>query len=123
MCKFEKVFINFINRINFFGTLPLCNLNERHGFYIGAFCFPLCVRCTAIILSLIITTFLQGLLKYIPSKKMLFISAVCIFFCLLDGCLQYFFTIESTNIRRLLTGLSCGFGISTIITSIIKKLS
>lgn len=116
MLKFIK------SRFEVFGTLPLCNLNENRAFFIGSFCFPLCVRCTAIIFGLILTIILKTILKSSYKKRLIILWVACVIPCLIDGVLQYFFKIESTNFKRLIFGGLCGYGLGSIVAYFIKIL-
>lgn len=109
---FSKI-INFIlERLSYIGKAPLCNLNPEHGFCIMGFYFPLCIRCTGVLLGIII-----GSLMYFTlfANKKYTINIHLTFFALLlpmilDGTIQYVFDLESTNFRRILTGLLFGIG-------------
>ncbi len=102
------------NRIAAFGYLPICNLKQDRGFFIGSFCFPLCVRCVCIIGAMILTFVLIKSMKLRMQKKYVILWLICIIPCLVDGIMQYAFQIESTNFRRALTGALSGVGIGAI---------
>ena len=107
--------LNFIkDRISSFGDLPICNLVKERGFFIGEFCFPLCVRCGAIVFSILLSTIFIRLLKIKQNKKFSCFFAICLLPCLFDGVFQYCFGIESNNLRRFTTGILCGIGIGYI---------
>ncbi len=105
----------FKETIKVFGILPICNLNEERAFYIGSFCFPLCVRCSAIILTIFLTVIIKTLLKPNIKKPFILLWIVFIIPCLIDGFTQYFFNIESTNLKRLVFGILSGYGIGSLI--------
>ena len=108
--------LNFIkDRISSFGDLPLCNLVKERGFFIGEFCFPFCVRCTAIILCTITTIIIIQVLKIRLNKRAILFGIISLLPCLIDGLMQYCFGIESTNVRRLITGIFCGIGTGVLI--------
>lgn len=91
-------------------------LPERSFFYHGMQ-FPMCARCTGIaigfaILGPIITIFTLG---------NMYISMILIFLMIQDGLLQLFKVLESTNLRRLITGLGFGYAFFSIIIHIIVK--
>ncbi len=118
-----KKFIDFfhIRYINF-GKIPLCNLNEQHGFKIGNFCFPLCVRCSAIFFSVIIIFVLIKFFdKQFNIKQVLFISMLHVP-CIVDGILQSFFGIESNVFRRSTTGILCGISFAVTISYCAEKI-
>ena len=102
------------NRIEAFGCLPICNLKADRGFFIGSFCFPLCVRCVFIIGAIILTFLIIKITKLRMRKRYVILWLICIIPCLIDGVMQYAFQIESTNFRRALTGALSGVGIGAI---------
>ena len=105
----------FKKTFDIFGKMPLCNLKVERGFYIGSFCFPLCVRCTAIIVGILIPVIANIFLCKKQKARLLYLWFMLIIPCLIDGVLQYFFYIESTNLRRFVLGLLSGLGIGKII--------
>ncbi|MBQ3220222.1 MAG: DUF2085 domain-containing protein [Clostridia bacterium] len=116
--------IDFIlKRFALFGVLPLCNLNAKRGFFIGSFCFPLCTRCTALIVGFLLTFIIGSKLRVKGSVILLFVGVFCTIPCLIDGLLQYLYNIESTNFRRITLGLLGGFGIGNIAFFIIRLLN
>lgn len=102
------------------GKLPLCNLKEDTTFHIGNFCFPLCYRCTAIIICASCGNYL--LQKYLISWQIFLIGLILILPCVIDGILQYNFRIKSTNKRRIITGMFAGFGASIVYKYCIEKI-
>ncbi len=103
-------------RFHKFGDVPLCNGKASHGFFIGDFCFPLCTRCT----SMMFFSFLFYIL-FIKKKIKLPSVITTIIMCIplvVDGTLQYFFGIESTNFRRLVTGFLWGYGMAGFLANL-----
>lgn len=116
--------LKFINsRIAVFGEMPICNLNSERGFFIGSFCFPLCTRCTAIIFSILFTFIIIHVFKIKNSRKLFVLWVICLIPCLVDGIFQYYFGVESTNIKRFLTGVTCGVGIANLIILLLEFLT
>ena len=92
-----------------FGEKPLCNGHRERAPHIGAFCFPLCWRCTSFAVSSITTTFF---LKAIPISTGVCIQSILLSIpCLVDSLLQKYTDYESTNIKRILTGSAAGIGV------------
>lgn len=63
--------------------------------------------------------------KKITSLPIIYSMIICITFILpliIDGSLQYFFDIESNNLRRILTGSLFGIGVSILTTKLISIL-
>lgn len=110
------------------GKVPLCNRNKASALIIGNFVFPLCWRCTFMLLSYILGMILFNLTKLrkkIISLKIIYIILFCTILILpliIDGSLQYFFDRESNHLRRMLTGSLFGIGISILTTKLISIL-
>ena len=101
-----------INRISNFGRLPLCNQKVSHAPRVGAFCFPLCWRCTSILLAMLVGTYtLQPLvhIKVGPVAGLL----LCVP-CIIDGAAQRWFHVASTTFRRIATGSLVGLAIAVV---------
>lgn len=78
---------------------------DRSFFAGGKYQFPVCARCTGVILGYIAAIFTVGL--SIP-------VALCLLFCglmFLDWMIQFIGIRSSTNARRLITGIVGGFGL------------
>jgi uncharacterized membrane protein len=83
---------------------------------IGQYCFPLCWRCTAIISGILLTDkiFHQNFF-YDLNIYFIYLSAFIIISpAVIDSINQYFRRIESTNFRRISTGMLCGAGMQMI---------
>lgn len=94
-----------------FGHVPLCNHRADRGIFIGSFCLPLCARCTGIVCGAAGGMLGMWLLQIHMSLKMLLLAGIFLMIpTAIDGIRQYRFGIESTNRRRLLTGILCGVG-------------
>lgn len=86
-----------------------CHQMPERSFFIRGYQFPVCARCTGVIISSIIA-FILFLYKKLPIKVCMAMSGVM----LCDWLIQYFEIQESNNKRRLITGLIGGFGYSTL---------
>ena len=91
------------------GEMLGCHQMPERSFFIKGFQFPVCARCTGVILSAIIATIIF-FKKRLPIGLCLSMSSVM----LLDWGMQYLKIKESTNSRRLITGMIGGFGYSTL---------
>ncbi len=83
----------------------LCHQRPDRSFFIRGRQFPVCARCTGVYIGEF-----AALLSYRFIKPP---AALCIVFCavmLADWLIQFFKIRESTNFRRLITGLLCGYG-------------
>lgn len=102
-------------RMSFFSIKPLCNLKEERALHIGNFVFPLCFRCMFIFIFFILS-FLIFIKSKIKINKYLFIISLIILIpMIIDGSIQTFFSIESTNVRRSITGSLFGLGLGYIL--------
>ena len=100
-----RCYIHFGFKMNIFPYAPICNCNPHRAPRFEGYSFPLCWRCTAIIFALF-ALHLNG-----P----LWLAMVLILPCLIDGTAQYGFGFESSNLRRIITGLLAGSGIAMIL--------
>lgn len=84
-----------------------CHQKPDRSFFVAGYQFPVCARCTGVIIASIFCVASFGILK-ISWRK-------CLIMCLImftDWFIQYIRLKESTNIRRFVTGLIGGFGFS-----------
>ena len=86
-----------------------CHQMPERSFFYKGYQFPVCARCTGVILSSV-TAFFVFLKKKLSVFFCLLLSGIMF----LDWFLQYKGIRESTNPRRLITGLLGGFGYSTL---------
>lgn len=86
-----------------------CHQMPERSFFIKDFQFPVCARCTGVMISAVIAT-IVFLKKRLPIWICISMSSVMLF----DWGIQYLNIKESTNSRRLITGLIGGFGYSTL---------
>lgn len=86
-----------------------CHQRADRSFSIGHYQFPVCARCTGILISTIIA--------YIIYFKRRIRVGKCVWMMIpmvIDGILQYMEIYESNNTRRFITGLLGGFGCTYI---------
>lgn len=99
-----------------FGKIPLCNRNIERAIIINDFVFPLCIRCTFMILFFFLSLFLSkiSIVRSIIIKFGLFktfiIACFLIIPLIIDGLLVYFSSYDGTNILRIITGMLFGIG-------------
>lgn len=90
---------------------------ERSLFWKGKK-FPLCARCTGIYLGyLSLPLFLCNLINLNITISILMIIPTYI-----DGFIQAVFNLESTNMRRLVTGFISGIGTMSLTVIISKQI-
>ena len=82
-----------------------CHQKPERSFFVKGFQFPICARCTGVIIAAVIATVVFFFIR-LPIWLCALMSSIM----LLDWGLQYLKIKESTNTRRLITGLIGGFG-------------
>ena len=83
---------------------PGCHQMPERCFFFGDYQFPLCARCTGIVIGHIFG--IAASCFHMTS----FWSLVGSLPLMVDGMVQKYTSYESTNIRRLVTGILYGFG-------------
>lgn len=113
MDKKTKRWIKIMN----FAKCTGCHQRADRSFFYNEWQFPVCARCTGVIIgqALAFTAFIKG-------KRPIKSSLVFCSIMLGDWLVQFFKIKESTNLRRLFTGILGGFGLSIIYLSAIRKL-
>lgn len=103
-------FIN-MNSISFiqqnWGKVPFCNRRPERAPHLGSFVFPICWRCTGLLIGLAVALTIRVVLS-LPHYWL--ISLVCCLPLGIDWCLQRLDICESTNTRRFLTGFLLALG-------------
>lgn len=104
------------------GKYSGCHQMAERSFFIHGYQFPLCARCTGMLVGEVVAYILL-------SVKILFsplISAILLMIMGLDWFVQFIKIKESTNIRRFITGICGGIGITFLfvhsIIWLVKKL-
>ena len=81
-----------------------CHQREDRSFKIKGWQFPICSRCTGILVGQLL-----GILIYIFQFRIpIYISCIFLFIMFLDWYIQYKKIRESTNVRRFITGTLAG---------------
>lgn len=89
---------------------------DRSFFACGKYQFPVCARCTGVILGYVAAICTVGI--SIP-------IIVCLTFCglmFIDWLIQFLGIRSSTNVRRLITGIMGGFGLLRLELMILFRL-
>lgn len=97
-----------------FAIAFMCHQKPERSFFLHGKQFPLCARCTGLLIGYIIGILLAVLTHCNGYTYFMLLMIPMI----LDGSVQYFYKIESNNIRRLITGISGGVGIVYVFISI-----
>lgn len=98
--------------MNFFNKT--CHQRSDRSLFFKGYQFPICTRCTGLFLGYIIGFIYMFIGKISLSFSLLFMTIM-----FLDWFIQYKGIQESTNLRRLVTGVLCGVGIIGLILNII----
>jgi uncharacterized membrane protein len=99
------------------GASTGCHQRPERSFFYKDFQFPVCARCTGVIIGYIISFII------IPFKRAnLKLSVLLCIPMLADWAAQRAEIKESTNIRRLITGFLGGLGIMRLYFTIIHSI-
>ncbi len=82
-----------------------CHQMPERSFFMWGYQFPLCARCTGLMLGYIIAIVTWHFIDVLPVCSVL----MC-FPLILDGTTQYVHLRESNQILRFATGVLCGIG-------------
>lgn len=104
--------------VQMIGKVPLCNKIPERAPHIFGHCFILCYRCTFILLGFFITLYI------IKNRLNLKMHKIWVLFLpmILDGSLQTITTYESSNPKRILTGLLFGIALAYLVKWFWQKL-
>jgi len=95
-----------------------CHQREDRSFKVKGWQFPICSRCTGILIGQIL-----GLILYICKIRIpLHIDIIFLIIMFLDWYIQYKNIKESTNFRRVITGTLAGIAQISIMIKIILGL-
>ena len=81
-----------------------CHQMPERSFFIGEYQLPLCARCTGIVVGHVLGIAVSFFYK-VPFRSLIGTLPLMV-----DGTAQKFTSYESTNGRRLVTGILYGFG-------------
>ncbi|MBO5317534.1 MAG: DUF2085 domain-containing protein [Oscillospiraceae bacterium] len=86
-----------------------CHQRPDRSFFFKGYQFPVCARCTGVLIG-----YLVAIPSYIAWGVNLRICIIFAAIMFLDWVLQYGKLLESTNIRRLATGVCGGYSIMSV---------
>lgn len=98
----------------YMGKWSGCHQMPERSFFINGFQFPVCARCTGIVVGYLAGMFLLLLKIYIPTEFCLCFAMVMF----LDWYIQHINILQSTNKRRFITGTICGIGYLQVLVRI-----
>ena len=108
MDKGTKIWIQVMA---FFRKYWGCHQIRERSFSLCNYQFPICARCTGILLGYIVAI----ILLLMKIRIELYICVVMSFPLIVDGSLQYIFKVSSNNTRRFITGILFGVAIIYLI--------
>ena len=82
-----------------------CHQMPERSFFIGDYQLPLCARCTGIVIGHVLGIVVSFF------HRLPFLCLLGTIPLMVDGLVQEFTSYESTNRRRLCTGILYGFGV------------
>jgi len=88
--------------------VPCHRLPERSFFYKGKQ-FPVCARCTGVFLGRLLALALYWFLK-----PVWWVVVLCALVMFVDWFIQHIELLESTNVRRLITGILGGYAVLSV---------
>lgn len=93
-----------------------CHQIPERSFFIKGNQFPICARCTGVLVGNIIAYI--GFFLRVPPLEYCVLGCAVMF---VDWYIQYIRIRQSTNIRRLITGIIGGYSLATLYCEIIKN--
>ena len=111
----EKVY----RRLMLLGRISGCHQLPGRSFFVRSKQFPVCARCTGVLLGNIIAIIMAFI--FLPHWLWFVLGCSLMF---MDWLVQYIGILKSSNIRRLGTGIVGGYSLTSIyfvgISSVIK---
>lgn len=95
-----------------------CHQKANRSFFFNNYQFPICARCTGLLIGYIFAI----IALFFNLKFPIFLSLFFMIIMFIDWFIQHKKILYSTNIRRLLTGIFCGFGIINILETTFNKI-
>ena len=93
----------------------ICHRRPDRSFFYKGRQFPVCARCAGIYIGYVIG--IVGVYTGLKSSLLTWMAMVPL---IIDGSVQWIFEYESTNIRRLITGILFGVGLIASLSSLIS---
>ncbi|MBP5605578.1 MAG: DUF2085 domain-containing protein [Ruminiclostridium sp.] len=100
------------------GALGGCHQRPDRSFFLGSYQFPVCARCTGVLLGQAAAFIALAAKKKVPFA----LAAAMLLIMGADWFAQYTGLCESTNTRRLITGITGGAGLVFIYAGIIRAI-
>lgn len=113
--KTEKQYLIWKKTMTVFKKLFLCHQLPERSFHFKGFQFPLCARCTGILIGMVIIAPIISIFTI----GNIFVSLAFILLMVFDGTLQLTTKYTSNNRRRLVTGICAGYGFISLIIQLL----
>ena len=104
------------------GSKTGCHQMHERSFSFFGFQFPVCARCTGLGIGQLSGYLLTFALLNYNAINLLIPAIISLLVLGIDGIGQYYKKWESTNLRRLISGLSCGFFVIIFLNKIIFEI-
>lgn len=91
------------------GTISGCHQRADRSFFIKGSQFPVCARCTGAFCG-----YSLGVVVFFFWQMPIWLALLSCLVMFADWLLQRINVLESTNLRRFITGLFCGFGLMNL---------
>ena len=114
MSKKDKIWIEIMEA---FSKYWGCHQLPERSFFFHGYQFPVCARCTGIIIGYLLAACITPFFNIKGSYLMIMCIPMAV-----DGGLQQITKYTSTNVRRIITGILYGFGFLGILIHIIKSI-
>ena len=114
MNKRDKAWIKLMGLGHWLG----CHQMESRSFSLWGYQFPLCARCTGVLIGEIL-----GIIMIILGIHLEW-SLILAFILVMgaDWFVQYIELVMSNNVRRLITGTMCGIGVTYVYFYVIRNI-
>lgn len=106
----SRLWQDFLVIIRTLGNNSGCHQMADHSFFYKGKQFPVCARCTGVFIGQVLAIIFMSIAFVV--NPIISISILLIMGA--DWFVQYIGLLESTNTRRLITGLLGGFGLFNI---------
>lgn len=112
MEKNDKIWIKLMD---WFSKYWGCHQMPERSFFAFGYQFPVCARCTGIIVGYILSIFCI----FLRININMITSVILIIPMAIDGTIQFFTNYLSNNTKRFITGILAGYGFIQFIKHII----
>ena len=99
------------------GNKAGCHQKPERSFFLSGYQFPVCARCTGILIGYLLAVFAYFFVK----MPWYFCIILCLPLCV-DGITQYIKIRESNNMLRVFTGIFSGFGLMNLWIRLILRI-